>query len=68
MAGAYASYFLNGSTGGCIVVLQVALFLGALFLAPRHGVVASHLKARAAATAKAPSFDKGFSQPSQEAL
>lgn len=46
-AGAYASYFLNGSTGGCIVVLQTSLFLLALFFAPKHGIVASRMKARA---------------------
>ena len=41
IVGAYASYFLNGSTGGCIVVLQTAAFLIALALAPRHGLLAS---------------------------
>jgi len=44
--GAYASYFLNGSTGGCIVVLQTALFLIALFLAPKHGIFASRRRGR----------------------
>lgn len=39
--GAYVSYFLNGSTGGCIVVLQTTLFLLALFLAPKHGLLAA---------------------------
>lgn len=39
--GAYLSYFLDGSTGGCIVVLQTLVFLGALFFAPKHGVIAS---------------------------
>lgn len=38
--GAYLSYFLNGSTGGCIVVLQTTLFILALFFAPKHGVIA----------------------------
>ncbi len=45
--GAYASYFLDGSTGGCIVVLQTLLFLAALLFAPKHGIVASRLRARA---------------------
>lgn len=45
--GAYASYFVNGSTGGCIVVLQTGLFLLAFFLAPKHGLIASRMKARA---------------------
>lgn len=44
-AGAYASYFLDGATGGLIVLLQTALFLAAFLFAPKHG----HLAARRAA-------------------
>ena len=44
--GAYASYFVNGATGGCIVTLQTILFLIALVLAPKHGLIASR-RARA---------------------
>ncbi len=40
-AGAYASYHLDGSTGGCIVVLQTLVFLAALVFAPKHGMLAS---------------------------
>ena len=47
--GAYASYFLNGSTGGCIVVLQTFVFLVALVLAPKHGLLAARSQRRAAA-------------------
>ncbi len=39
--GAYASYFLDGATGGIIVVLQTAIFLIAFLLAPRHGLLAA---------------------------
>lgn len=46
MLGAYASYFLDGSTGGCIVCLQTALFLLAFFFAPKHGMIASRRQAR----------------------
>lgn len=46
VVGAYGSYFLDGSTGGCIVLLQTAVFLIALFFAPKHGVVASRRNAR----------------------
>lgn len=42
--GAYASFFLNGSTGGCIVVLQTALFLAAWVLSPKHGMLAHRLQ------------------------
>ncbi|MBS8226911.1 metal ABC transporter permease [Vannielia litorea] len=46
--GAYASYFLNGATGGVIVLFQVGLFLVAFFLAPTHGLLAARRRAREA--------------------
>jgi manganese/iron transport system permease protein len=39
--GAYVSYFLDGATGGVIVVLQTLLFLAAFYFAPKHGVLAA---------------------------
>ena len=47
-AGAYASYFIDGATGGIIVVLQTLVFLAAFFLAPKHGYFAARRKARLA--------------------
>lgn len=44
--GAYASYFLDGATGGIIVVLQTAIFLAAFFFAPKHGLRAARARAR----------------------
>lgn len=38
--GTYVSYYLDGSTGGCIVVLQTLLFLLAMVFAPKHGLLA----------------------------
>jgi ABC-type Mn2+/Zn2+ transport system permease subunit len=49
LAGAYASYFFDGSTGGCIVTLQSGLFLLALALAPKHGLLAARFRRHAAA-------------------
>ena len=46
--GAYASYFIDGATGGIIVVLQTLIFLAAFFLAPKHGLLAARRQARAA--------------------
>jgi manganese/iron transport system permease protein len=46
-AGAYASYFLDGSTGGLIVVFQTLLFLLAFVFAPKHGRLAAARAARA---------------------
>lgn len=46
--GAYLSYFLDGATGGVIVVLQTAIFLAAFIFAPKHGLLASRAKARKA--------------------
>jgi manganese/iron transport system permease protein len=43
--GAYASYFLDGATGGIIVVLQAVVFLTAFLLAPRHGLLAARRRA-----------------------
>ncbi|MBX5088628.1 iron/manganese ABC transporter permease subunit SitC [Rhizobium lentis] len=44
-AGAYASYFLDGATGGIIVVLQTLIFLLAFFFAPKHGMLAARRRA-----------------------
>jgi manganese/iron transport system permease protein len=46
--GAYASYFLDGATGGIIVSLQTAIFLATFTFAPKHGILATRAKARAA--------------------
>lgn len=45
--GAYLSYFLDGATGGVIVVLQTLAFLAAFFLAPVHGLIAARRRAAA---------------------
>lgn len=47
--GAWASYYLNGATGGIIVVAQTLLFLLAFIFAPKHGVLANRRRARAQA-------------------
>ena len=46
--GAYLSYFLDGATGGIIVVLQTLIFLTAFVFAPKHGYLASRAKAKSA--------------------
>jgi manganese/iron transport system permease protein len=51
--GAYASYFIDGATGGVIVVLQTLVFLAAFIFAPKHGLLASRRKAREAMEAEA---------------
>ncbi|MEP9377479.1 metal ABC transporter permease [Aquabacter sp. CN5-332] len=43
--GAYISYFLDGATGGVIVVLQTLLFLTAFIFAPKHGLLAARRRA-----------------------
>ena len=45
LVGAYASYYLDGATGGIIVVLQTLIFLVAFFLAPKHGMLAARRRA-----------------------
>jgi len=43
--GAYLSYFLDGATGGIIVLLQTILFVLAFYFAPKHGVRANKRRA-----------------------
>ncbi len=43
--GAYASYFLDGATGGIIVCLQTLIFLVVFVFAPRHGMLAARRRA-----------------------
>lgn len=43
--GAYISYFLDGATGGIIVVLQTLIFLSAFVFAPKHGLIAARRRA-----------------------
>jgi manganese/iron transport system permease protein len=49
LVGAYASYFFDGSTGGCIVTLQSLLFVAALVFAPKHGLRAARARRQSAA-------------------
>ena len=51
--GAYASYFLDGATGGIIVVLQTVVFLAAFVFAPKHGMLAARRRAAEALKAEA---------------
>lgn len=49
--GAYLSYFVDGATGGVIVVLQTSLFLFAFLFAPKHGLLAARRRLRQPAPA-----------------
>lgn len=37
--GVYVSFFLNASTGACIVLVQAAVFAAAVLFAPKHGLL-----------------------------
>ena len=52
--GAYISYFLDGATGGVIVTLQTLVFLTAFVFAPKHGILATRRRTRAAGEAPSP--------------
>lgn len=43
--GAYASFFLDGATGGIIICLQTVIFLLAFLFAPKHGMLAGRRRA-----------------------
>jgi manganese/iron transport system permease protein len=44
--GTWASYFLDGATGGLIVCLQALLFAAAFLFAPKHGLISQRSLAR----------------------
>ena len=52
LTGVYVSFFINGSTGSCIVLVQALLFVLALVFSPRRGLLAAR---RAGRTSGAPS-------------
>ena len=39
LAGVYVSFFINGSTAACMVLVQTLIFLAALTFAPKHGLL-----------------------------
>lgn len=45
VTGTYASYFVDGATGPCIVLVQSVLFLLAFFFAPKHGILRQTMQA-----------------------
>ena len=46
--GAYASFFLDGATGGIIVLLQTFIFIIVFLFAPKYGLLAARAKIRKA--------------------
>jgi ABC-type Mn2+/Zn2+ transport system permease subunit len=40
VTGILISYHLDASTGGCIVLVQAALFFASLTFAPKYGILA----------------------------
>ncbi|EHF4786939.1 TPA: iron/manganese ABC transporter permease subunit SitC [Salmonella enterica] len=44
--GAWLSYWLDGATGGIIVVMQTLLFITAFIFTPKHGLLANRRRAR----------------------
>ena len=66
LVGAYASFFLDGATGGVIVTLQTAIFLAVFLLAPKHGLLAARARASAAlraGPAPLPDADPAMERP-----
>jgi manganese/iron transport system permease protein len=44
LIGAYLSYFIDGATGGIIVLIQAFIFLLSFFFAPKYGVISNKRK------------------------
>ncbi len=46
LMGTYISYFINGSTAGCIVLVQAMIFILAMIFAPKHGLLVQRLRVK----------------------
>ena len=46
LLGSYLSFFIDGATGGIIVVLQAIIFALVFLFAPKHGFIASKLRGK----------------------
>lgn len=44
--GTYVSYFINGATGSCIVLVQAFVFVLAMIFAPKHGIISLRSRIR----------------------
>ncbi|AGH81198.1 iron-compound ABC transporter ATP-binding protein [Psychromonas sp. CNPT3] len=55
--GAYLSYFVDGATGGVIILLQTLVFLLCFVFAPKHGLLASKRKCKQHHVKEAPHAD-----------
>jgi manganese/iron transport system permease protein len=66
--GAYASFFLDGATGGIIVCLQTLIFLAAFLFAPKHGMLAARRKAKLGHVETVETVETVDAAPVQEAL
>jgi ABC-type Mn2+/Zn2+ transport system permease subunit len=59
LAGVYVSFFINGSTGSCIVLVQSLIFVLALVFAPKRGLLADRiLRSRRALKPDAPALSR----------
>lgn len=47
LTGVYVSFFLNASTGACIVLIQAMVFVVAVVFAPKHGMLQLHRRVAA---------------------
>jgi manganese transport system permease protein len=56
--GTYISYYIDGSTGGCIVVLQTLLFIIAMIFAPKHGLLVKMRDSKSATISESEQMDK----------
>ncbi len=56
--GTYISYYIDGSTGGCIVVLQTFLFIIAMIFAPKHGLLVKMRDSKSAIISESEQLDK----------
>ena len=47
VVGTLVSFHIDGATGACIVLIQMAVFVLAFLFAPKHGLVTQHRRRNA---------------------
>lgn len=68
VAGVYASFYLNGSTGACIVLVEAIFFVFAMFFGRKYGILSQRRRARLARRAAKESADSAVRETLRKAV
>ena len=63
LIGAYLSYFIDGATGGVIVLFQTLIFVISFFFAPKYGLISNRKKQKPVTQGASQLTNKSTAQP-----